>query len=227
MDCFISTKSWRTGHVRQQQCLCVQKDFWRTAMSGCKEGKSGGQVPQPADKVISQEAMIHKNCPNCVVMPIRLSPSTPMHSEWDEKRQLYQLWDQCLPVHSCSTPCFSKWCSEKVPDIQDKDRSTGDVSDFCTLYSMYHCYGRFSWPEDYSQLKMNLNLAGIKACTWYLTSNRSFTRRTSSSPFSLVCLQHSLLRLHPWWLDRRKQGTGLCEVRQPVGVEEGGKWKNI
>lgn len=54
----ISTKSWSTRHIRQQHCFCVQKHMQRTAISGCKEGKSGEQVPQPTDKGISQEVMI-------------------------------------------------------------------------------------------------------------------------------------------------------------------------
>lgn len=96
---------------------------------------------------------LRKNCPNFVVMLVQLSPSTPVHREWDGKRQLHHGIGACpWLLH----PVFSKWCSEKVPAIQDRDRSASVVSGFCMLYSWYcwdlTCYRRFSWPEGWSQL---------------------------------------------------------------------------
>lgn len=44
--------------MRHQLCLDVGKDTQKPAVSGCKEGEWGGQVPQPADKGISREVMM-------------------------------------------------------------------------------------------------------------------------------------------------------------------------
>lgn len=93
---------------------------------------------------------VSKSYPNCAVMPIQLSPSTPVHSKGDKRGQLCHGNGACLPMaappHTSPNGVLSRYWH----------RSTGDVSGLCMLYSWHwwdlKCYRRFVWPEDWSQL---------------------------------------------------------------------------